>query len=100
MGNGALWSLRGRPGSFHVLIYAPREDKIKRVRALGKSEEEATGMVDTIDQERAAFSAGYVLRLVKADGRQRPECAYRTAPIPSGATVGVVFDQSSTPYQP
>ena len=59
VGRGAPWILRGRPEAFHVFIYAPREEKIQRVRALGKPEEEAIEMVDTIDQERAAFIKRY-----------------------------------------
>ena len=59
VGRGAPWILRGRPDAFHVFIYARREDKIQRVRALGKTEEEAIEMVDTIDQERAAFIKRY-----------------------------------------
>ena len=44
---------------YGAFIYAPRELKVRRVMALGKSEGEATELVDTVDAERAAFSKQY-----------------------------------------
>jgi Cytidylate kinase-like family len=37
--------LRGREDAFHVFVYAPCEEKIRRVRMSGKSEEEAVELV-------------------------------------------------------
>ena len=59
VGRGAPYILRSRRDAFHVFVYAPRELKIRRVMALGKSEREAAELVDTIDAERAAFSKQY-----------------------------------------
>jgi cytidylate kinase len=59
VGRGAPWILRNRKDAFHVFIYAPREEKIKRVLAQGYTEEEAAELVDTVDQERAAFIKRY-----------------------------------------
>ncbi len=55
VGRGAPYMLRGRPDAFHVFLYAPLEEKIRRVRELGKSEAEVVELVGTIDQERATF---------------------------------------------
>lgn len=40
-------------------MYAPLEEKIRRVREQGKSEAEAAGLVGAIDQERATFVKKY-----------------------------------------
>ena len=58
-GRGAPYLLRGRPDTFHVFVYAPLEEKIRRVRALGKSEAEAVELVGAIDQDRAIFVKKY-----------------------------------------
>jgi cytidylate kinase len=42
-----------------VFLYAPREDKFRRLLARGKSENDAELLVDTVDQERAAFIQKY-----------------------------------------
>lgn len=59
VGRGAPWILRHHPEAFHTFIFAPREEKIKRIQGIGKSLAEATELVDSIDQERAAFVKRY-----------------------------------------
>jgi len=59
VGRGATYFLRDREDAFHVFIYAPWEEKIRRVRAAGKSESEAVELVSTIDRERATFIQKY-----------------------------------------
>ncbi len=59
VGRGAAYFLRDRADAFHVFIYAPLEEKIRRLRQSGKSEAEARELVATIDQERAAFIKTY-----------------------------------------
>jgi cytidylate kinase len=59
VGRGAPYFLRDRPDAFHVFVYAPHEEKIQRVRAFGKTREEAEELVTTIDRERAAFIKRY-----------------------------------------
>lgn len=59
VGRGAPYLLRGRPDAFHAFIYAPIEEKIRRVRELGKTEAEAIELVGAIDQERATFVKKY-----------------------------------------
>lgn len=59
VGRGAPYLLRKRPDTFRVFVYAPAEEKIRRVRALGKSETEAVELVGAIDQERATFVKKY-----------------------------------------
>ena len=42
-----------------VFLYAPREDKVRRLLARGKSEKEAEDLVDSVDRERADFIKKY-----------------------------------------
>jgi cytidylate kinase len=59
VGRGSTYLLRDRPDAFHVFIYAPLDEKIRRVTALGKTEAEAIELISTIDQERATFVQKY-----------------------------------------
>jgi cytidylate kinase len=59
VGRGAPWILRNRRDAFHVFVYAPREDKIRRVMSQGYTEEEANELVDSVDRDRKAFIKRY-----------------------------------------
>jgi cytidylate kinase len=59
VGRGSQQFLRNRPDTFRVFLYAPREDKVRRLLARGKSEDEAEQLVDTVDRERADFIQKY-----------------------------------------
>src|ERR1700756_3148785 len=59
VGRGAQHFLRNRPDALRVFLYAPREDKVRRLLARGKSEQEAQQLVDTVDHERANFIQKY-----------------------------------------
>jgi cytidylate kinase len=59
VGRGSAYYLARRRDAFHVFIYAAYQDKIRRLRATGKSEQEAIKLVETVDEERAAFVKRY-----------------------------------------
>ena len=59
VGRGSQHFLRNRPDALRVFLYAPREDKVRRLLARGKSDKEAEQLVDTVDQERADFIQKY-----------------------------------------
>jgi cytidylate kinase len=59
VGRGAPFFLREHPDAFHVFLYAPRAEKIRRTIADGHSAEEAEEMVDTVDRERMAYVKHY-----------------------------------------
>jgi hypothetical protein len=59
VGRGSQLFLSNRPDTFRVFLYAPREDKFRRLRARGKSEADAEELVDTVDRERANFIEKY-----------------------------------------
>ncbi len=59
VGRGSAYYLQSNPDAFHVFVYAPFEEKIRRLRGLGKSEEEANVLAETVDQDRAAYIRQY-----------------------------------------
>jgi cytidylate kinase len=59
VGRGSQHFLRNRPDTLRVFLYAPREAKVRRLLARGKTEEEAQHLVDTVDRERADFIQKY-----------------------------------------
>lgn len=59
VGRGSAYYLQGRKDAFHVFIYAPVNDKVRRLRTRGKSEEDAAQLAATVDDERAAFIKQY-----------------------------------------
>lgn len=59
VGRGSAYYLHARRDAFHVFLYAPFEEKVRRLRAEGKSEKEAAQLAETVDQDRAAFIKQY-----------------------------------------
>jgi len=55
VGRGSQQFLKDRQDTLRIFLYAPREDKVRRLLARGKSEKEAEQLVDTVDRERADF---------------------------------------------
>ncbi len=59
VGRGSAYYLKDNPDAFHVFVYAPFEEKVRRLEAEGKSEKEALQLVETVDRDRAAFIKQY-----------------------------------------
>ena len=59
VGRGSAYYLQNRPDAFHVFVYAPLQEKIRRLRAQGKSEKEAAQLAESVDRDRAAFIKQY-----------------------------------------
>jgi cytidylate kinase len=59
VGRGSQHFFAHDPNALRVFLYAPREDKVRRLIARGKSEEEAQQLVDTVDRDRADFIQKY-----------------------------------------
>jgi cytidylate kinase len=59
VGRGSAYYLRDHPDAFHIFVYAPFEEKVDRLRAMGKTEEEAIELAETVDRDRAAFIKQY-----------------------------------------
>jgi len=59
VGRGSAYYLKARPDAFHVFVYARFDEKVNRLRAQGKSQEEAVQLAETVDRDRAAFIKQY-----------------------------------------
>jgi cytidylate kinase len=59
VGRGSAYYLGSRHDAFHVFIYAPFQDKVRRLQATGKSEKRAIELAETVDANRAAFIKQY-----------------------------------------
>ena len=59
VGRGSQQFLKNRPDTLRMFLYAPREHKVRRLLARGKSEKEAEELVDSVDRERADFIQKY-----------------------------------------
>jgi cytidylate kinase len=59
VGRGSQQFLKNRQDTLRVFLYAPRQDKVRRLLARGKSEKEAELLVDTVDRERSDFIQKY-----------------------------------------
>ena len=59
VGRGSAYYLGARPDTFHVFVYAPFEERVRRLCSTGKTEKEAFELAETIDQERADFVKQY-----------------------------------------
>lgn len=59
VGRGAPYFLREHPDTFHVFLYAPRAEKVRRLIEDGLSESDAEDRVQSVDRERAAFVKHY-----------------------------------------
>jgi cytidylate kinase len=59
VGRGSTYFLRDRSDAFHVFVYAPVDEKLRRLKTIGKSEKEARQLIEEIDRDRAAFIRHY-----------------------------------------
>jgi cytidylate kinase len=59
VGRGSPFFLRDREDTFRVFTYAPHEEKIRRLIAIGKDREESEELVENVDKERIAFVKHY-----------------------------------------
>ena len=59
VGRGSPFFLRERDDTFRVFTYAPHDEKIRRLLAMGKSPAEAEDLVENVDKERIAYIKHY-----------------------------------------
>ena len=55
VGRGSAYHLYGRPDALHVFLYAPFQEKVRRLVRSGKTEKDATELVETVDRERSEY---------------------------------------------
>ncbi len=59
VGRGSQHFLRDHSDTLRIFLYAPKENKVRRLMARGKTEKEAQERVDTVDRERHDFIQKY-----------------------------------------
>lgn len=59
VGRGSAYYLSDRPDALHVFVYASFDEKVRRLRAKGKTESEALDLAETVDRERAEYIKKY-----------------------------------------
>ena len=59
VGRGSQQFLKNRQDTLRVFLYAPREDKVRRLLSRGKSENDAEELVDSVDRDRADYIQKY-----------------------------------------
>lgn len=59
MGRGSQHFLQDRKDTLRFFLYAPREEKVRRLVAEGNTPQHAEALVDMVDRERAAFIRNY-----------------------------------------
>jgi len=55
VGRGGQCILQGRPDAFHVFVYAPRRERLERVRREQSPVADAEALMDTRDRRREAY---------------------------------------------
>jgi cytidylate kinase len=55
VGRGSSYFLSAWPDVFHVFVYAPFDERVRRLRATGKNERDAMDLAETVDRDRATF---------------------------------------------
>ena len=59
VGRGSAYYLGTHTDAFHVFVYAPFEERVRRLRSQGKSEKESIELAENVDRERADFVKQY-----------------------------------------
>jgi cytidylate kinase len=59
VGRGSAYYLQADPDALHIFIYAPFEEKVRRLESQGRSEDEAYSLAETVDQDRSAYIKQY-----------------------------------------
>lgn len=59
VGRGAPYIMRGHADAFHVFLYAPYEEKLRRLRDSGRIAGDPEEMLKTIDRDRSLFVKKY-----------------------------------------
>ena len=59
VGRGSAYYLGDRPDAFHVFVYAPFAERVRRLQLTGKPLEEARELAESVDRDRADFIQRY-----------------------------------------
>ena len=59
VGRGSAYHLGSRTDAFHVFVYATFQERVRRLKETGVTEEEAMELAETVDRDRADFIKRY-----------------------------------------
>jgi cytidylate kinase len=59
VGRGSAYYLQSNADALHVFLYAPIDEKVRRLERMGKSEDEAYSLAETVDRDRSAYIKQY-----------------------------------------
>ena len=59
VGRGSAYYLGDRHDAYHVFVYAPFEERVRRLKLRNKSDQEAAELAETVDRDRALFIRKY-----------------------------------------
>ena len=59
VGRGSPWFLRDRDDTLHTFLFGPYEEKIRRLKALGKDQAEIDDLLERVDRDRGTFIKKY-----------------------------------------
>jgi cytidylate kinase len=59
VGRGSAYYLQANADALHIFLYAPIEEKVRRLESMGKSEDEAYRLAETVDSDRSAYIKQY-----------------------------------------
>jgi Cytidylate kinase-like family len=59
VGRGSAYYLGDRTDAFHIFVYAPFDERVRRLKSTGKTEKEAIELAQTVDNDRADFVKKY-----------------------------------------
>jgi cytidylate kinase len=59
VGRGSQCVLRNQPGALHVLVYAPLEEKLERMKYRHPEERDLPGLLRRMDSDRARYAHDY-----------------------------------------
>jgi Cytidylate kinase-like family len=89
VGRGSSYYLSNWPDVFHVFVYAPFEERVRRLQSIGKSEDDAIDLAETIDRDRAMFIKQYFH--VEWPGRDRFHVMVNSA-MGDDVAVAIILD--------
>ncbi len=59
VGRGSAYYLQSDPDALHIFVYAPFDEKVRRLERQGRSEDEAYSLAETVDRDRSAYIKQY-----------------------------------------
>jgi cytidylate kinase len=59
VGRGSAYYLQSDPTALHIFIYAPFEEKVRRLKSQGRTEDEAYSLAETVDRDRSDYIKQY-----------------------------------------